>query len=316
MFNNSVILNDLEVRLGSELSAGQIITDDWTKYLPVNEMQASKYFDTWACVSYSACNCIEIYFKYLIDKDLISEENIQWLKDNYYWRNNEVNFSDRFIAKKSGTVVGAGNSGGRVKDAILECGLVPEDLWTMTADDKYVEDYYDEPPESLNKLGLEFLKRFNLKGEQIYISPERLKYSPMQVYVLAWYINESGLYYNPGTTINHAVTKVRTGLEQIFDQYNPYIKTLVADYYYHPTGYQYFVNEIIKNMNVEKFLKDNDLLFVRNIKTGEIGRIMQEVLMTIKTKDRGTLMLLDDQVRKNGRGITDSEWNTLPKKEF
>ncbi len=315
-FKNSIILDD-DIKLGSYSDIDkQIIGDDWTKYLPVNEIQASRYFDTWNCVAFSALNCIEIYFKYLLSENLISDNNVAWLKENKYLVNGEINFSDRFIGVKAGTKVGIGNSGSNVKNAILKYGLVPEILFPLSSEDKYVKDYYKKTTKKLDDLGLEFKKRFKIEGESIYITPECLKYAPMQVYVLAWYINEAGLYYNPKSTVNHAVTKIRTATKQIFDHYKPYIKSLVADYYYHPTGYQYFVHELIKDMNVEKFLKDNDLLFVRNTKTGEIGRIMQEQLMTIQTKDRGTLMLLDDQVRKNGRGISEEEWNTLPKKKF
>jgi len=316
-FKNAVILED--IKLGSFNTADNKIVNedkDWTKYLPVNEIQASRYFDTWNCVAFSALNCIEIYFKYLIANGLISKENIDWLKGKKYWYNGEVNFSDRFIGVKSGTVVGTGNSGSNVRNAIIEHGLIPEQMFPLSSEDKYVEGYYSETTEEMDELGKEFLKRFNINGEGIWLNPDMLKYSPMQVYVLAWYINDLGQYYNPKTTVNHAVTKIREYEKQIFDHYDPYIKTLVADYYYHPSGYQYTVNEIINYMNTEQFLKDNDLLFVRNTKTGQFGRIMQEQLMVIETKDRGTLMLMDEAVRTNGRGLSEEEWNKLPKTNF
>ena len=317
-FKNAVIL-DLDIKLGSYSDVDNKIINplkDWTKYLPVNEIQASRYFDTWNCVAFSALNCIEIYFKYLISEGLISKENIDWLKGKRYWNNGEVNFSDRFIGVKAGTKVGVGNSGGNVRNAILKHGLVPEVLFPLSSEDKYVTGYYSETTKELDDLGLEFNKRFKLGGEGLFISPERLKYAPLQVYVLAWYKNDLGQYYNPKKTVNHAVTKIRTAEKQIFDHYDPYIKTLVADYYYNPYGYQYTVNEIINHMNVEQFLKDNDLLFVRNTKTGQFGRIMQEQLMVIETKDRGTLMLMDEAVRTNGRGLSEEEWNKLPKTNF
>lgn len=317
LFKNAVILED--IKLGSYSSTDKKIINedkDWTKYLPANEIQKTRYFDTWNCVVFSALNCIEIYFKYLIANGLISKEGIDWLKGKGYWENGEVNFSDRFVGVKAGTVVGVGNSGSNVRKAILEHGLIPESMFPLDVDDKYSSGYYSETTEEMDALGKEFLKKFDITGDGIFLNADMLKYAPVQVYVLAWYKNDLGQYYNPGNTVNHAVTKIREAEKQIFDHYDPYIKTLVADYYYNPYGYQYTVNEIINYMNVEQFLKDNDLLFVRNTKTGQFGRIMQEELKVVETNDRGTLMLLDEAVRTNGRGLSEEEWSKLPKTLF
>lgn len=56
---------------------------DWGAFLGVYEPQSFPWGDTLACVSYSALNCVEIIAKYRTEKD--------------------YNFSDRFLAKVSGT---------------------------------------------------------------------------------------------------------------------------------------------------------------------------------------------------------------------
>ena len=76
-------------------------------------------------------------------------------------------------------------------------------------------------------------------------------------------------------------------------------------------GVQYSIT-----MDTKKFIKNNDLKFVRNKNTGEFGRIMNGKLRTVKTKDRGALLLLDNSHRKNGITITNKEWEQLPQKPF
>ncbi len=200
-------------------------------------------------------------------------------------------------------------------NTIKDFGLVPEVAYPLLYEDKYVEDYYSTPPKALDVLGEAFNERFKVNFEVFYLGNlrEALRYAPVQVYVNAWY-SEYGVYYNPTGKINHAVTGVTE--EQILDTYKPYIKTLAKDYTYWETGYKYSVTEIINNMNVEQFLQNNDLLFVRNTQTGQFGRIMQMELKVVETDDRGTLLLLDEAVRMNGRGLSNEEWETLPKKNF
>ena len=75
----------------------------WKDYLPVGEKQHSVYFDTMACVTFSALNALEILIKrqYGID----------------------INFSDRFTAKMSGTTTN-GNYLYKVGDSIRKDGFV------------------------------------------------------------------------------------------------------------------------------------------------------------------------------------------------
>jgi hypothetical protein len=69
-------------------------------------------------------------------------------------------------------------------------------------------------------------------------------------------------------------------------------------------------------MDVQKFLKDNDLKWVRNQNTGAFGRVLQNKLRVVATADRGTLILLDDKVRTDGVNIPNDQWESLPKELF
>ena len=287
---------------------------DWSIYLPRTERQRKGSLDTWNCVAFSALNVIETFFRYLIKNHLISNHNYEWLIKNSYIDNGQVNFSDRYVGYFAGVKVGVGATASTVANAIRLYGLVPEKMWAfelgMNAD-----YYYKKPPAELKVLGLEFNERFKINFEQFWISDvkEALKYSPVQVFVNAWH-KKNGVYYNPNEKTNHAVEMYKW--TKIFDHYDPFLKTLTDSYYYFPSGYKYSVSEIINHMNVEDFIKTNDLVWIRNTKTGQFGRIMQGELKVFETDDRATLALLDDKVRTNGRGISDDEWIQLPKHNF
>src|SRR6185436_3344551 len=96
-------------------------TRDWTPYLPVFESQSYKYFDPFDCVTRSATNCLEILWKRRYG--------------------DEVNFSDRFTAKMSGTTP-IGNTFVNVGDSIRHDGLVPEVDYTAPFDLISRDEYY------------------------------------------------------------------------------------------------------------------------------------------------------------------------------
>ena len=321
-FENAIIHEDIEPLFGSsksELDKQIIFPDgDHSLFLPKEELQAGRYFDSWNCLAFSLLNSGELYFKYLISKGLISDDNLQWLKDNKYYQYGEINFSDRYTGAKAGTKIGTGNSGRNVKQSVDIWGLVPEVLWSMNKE-MHPDEYYIKPPEALDELGKEFQKRFKVNIEGFWLRDiEKVRqYAAPQVFVRAWYRNSKGIYYNTDESkTNHAVLDVKKDF--IYDQYEPFIKQLTPDYAYWRTGYFITVQEIIseKTMDIQKFLDDNDLLFVRNSTSGQFGRIMQGKLQIATSVDRGVLMLLDEAVRKNGRTLTMEEWEALPKKNF
>jgi len=306
--------------LGSDTKHDNVVVREdgiWTMYKTVNEKQFNSLFDTWNCVAFSANNALEVYGKYLLTEHKISTRGLLWLQEKGYIVDGEINFSDRFTGAMAGTKVGIGNSASVVANSIHKNGLVPESLYPF-GPNMGEDEYYQDPPQDMKDLGLEFKERFNVAFEAVKMTniDEALKYAPIQVFVNAWYKDNNGLYYNPSEKINHATLRLRSVTKQIFDHYDPFIKSLVLSYKYGSYGFKFTLEEKINMINVEDFVKINDLLFIRNEKTGQFGRIMQGKLKIVESEDRGTLMLLDDAVRKNGRGITDEEWDALPQEKF
>lgn len=53
-------------------------TGDWTAYLPVYEKQSGN-IDSLGCVSFSALNCVEAQFKWLLENKKIPDEALQYM---------------------------------------------------------------------------------------------------------------------------------------------------------------------------------------------------------------------------------------------
>lgn len=240
--------------------AGEVLSDgDWTNFLPEKEYQFSR-FDTMGCVSFSACNNLEILFEYFKSKRQIPTDDMEWLEDNGYLKNGKFNFSDRYIAKMSGTT-SRGNSFRRVGDTIDKYGLVPEDDWSF--DKRFVWDtYYAPVPQSVVDKGLSFKKRFNIYYEFLpSVTQEALKQGPLQVGIYAWTGKDSnGMYRKRTKTSNHAVTLFSyvDGNPMIFDHYDSIIKGMVKDYNF-GGAVRFKIDFINKDKPMAKFY-DNTLL--------------------------------------------------------
>lgn len=161
---------------------------DWVNYLPSAENQTTHYTDTMACVTFSCLNVIETQIKFFTGK--------------------EVNFSDRFIAKLSGTTQ-QGNSVQRVLDAINKYGLVKEEEWPTGIDFKWDEYYADIPQSVLDKANksIKVQYEFHYPGDSDYA--KELKHLPLEM------ILEVGNPY-------HSVEMVNT--TQQFDHYSPNLR--------------------------------------------------------------------------------------------
>ena len=303
-----------------------------TKYRAKNEMQCSRYFDTWNCVAYSASNAIDAFMNYLIEVGSISDINMCWLEANGYLEDGIFNSCERYLGIRSGTEIGVGNTFKTVAHAAHEWGVAPGDIMPYPFEMKK-EEYYYEDPETFGKatmLALDFNDRFHILYENFWMKDIKkvMNYATVQVGVNAWYKDGDGLYYNPKPSTNHAVrgdelhsmmidSQLVTRLDKIQDSYEPYIKQLVPDYNFCPTGYLFVVQEQLKEtMDIEGYLEANDLKWIRNERTGQFGRIMQGFLQTVDPDSRATLMLFDARKRENGRGVSQEEWDALPKKSF
>jgi hypothetical protein len=147
---------------------------DWREFAPKYEPQSSPgEFDSMSCVTFSALNTLEILHKF------------------HY--NHEVNLSDRFTAKMSGTSPN-GNYFTRVWDSIRHDGVVSEEFWPFEGDtwNEYMADISQDVKDEAQKqsedyfFGYEFLPRYWDKQTNFTITSdealrEGLKRGPLQV---------------------------------------------------------------------------------------------------------------------------------------
>jgi len=209
---------------------------NWTSYLPTDEFQNRWSYDRMACTTYSILNCLEVlHFKQTgIGK----------------------NFSDRFIAKASGTTR-QGNYLDTVFDTIRKIGLIEEYLYTDDA--KSWDEYYKEIPQELFDNAKEFLNDWNLYREWVRTDRKEdillaLKSAPLQVTVR--YASGNGLLMPDGDW-NHAVMmyKAEEGVcWYIFDHYTQTRKKYAWDYEF---GSVLKPSLIKKTNNINMFKKDH-----------------------------------------------------------
>lgn len=165
---------------------------DWTAYAPTRERQSFSWGDTMACVSFSALNCVETQIKFLTG--------------------NEINLSDRFLAKASGTTPD-GNYLWKVADTLRKRGCPLEALYPSTGDFSSWNEYYIEIAENIFLEALKTLAVYDIAYEFIPLTREDLikhiKHAPIQIVV-------------PG----HAICSLLSENDIItyLDTYDPFIK--------------------------------------------------------------------------------------------
>lgn len=272
--------------------------------LPVKEVQRFSWGDSMACVSYSALNCVEAIF----------------IKRYGY----EINFSDRFLAKMSGTTR-SGNSMRRVGDTIRDSGLVSEKAYPSTASSW--EDYYKFVPNELMKKGLEFNKKWLVQYDQVIALPQymmdALRYSPLQVATYAYGELVGGVYQDTGKPSNHAMMVYgykENEYWKVYDHYERAEKKFAWDTYF----------RLIYRFNVEKIMPEKPDIpnnkFVQCIDTeyqaqnngekhpdsGKIGMVLDGVILIDDTvQDR---LMRTQQMRTDGIGLSADDWDKFEKK--
>jgi hypothetical protein len=219
--------------LGSSGLAVDILEDgDWTQFLPSNEKQR-RFFESMSCTNFSSTTAVEIIFTYLIKKDLLSKEDLDWLSEKgYFDENGNINFSDRYDAIGSGTNPNSGNTLKAPADFKHKYGLIPEKMLSWTDDEDAYFDKKAVTPAMLN-LGQEFIKRFPINYEFAYESQIKSAYkkAPLAGACFAWPDPENGVYPANNYGINHAICRIKpTTNQKIMDSYEPFVKTLADDY--------------------------------------------------------------------------------------
>lgn len=216
--------------VGSLTYEERLPSGDWRPYLVLKEYQKGKE-DSMSCVSFSACSSIEIQEKFLTGK--------------------ENNYSDRWIAKMSGTTA-EGNYLYKVGDTIRNLGLVKEESYPAPPNFTFAQYHAEIPPDKLVELkaeGERWKQKWEVKTEFI-TKPiglwttvredlmKHLKHAPLQI-------------VKPG----HAIVNIfcEDDLLRYFDTYKPFEKTLAYDQV--QTAYKYVLTP--KNMYTTKKVKIN-----------------------------------------------------------
>jgi len=102
-----------------------VSSGDWTAWKPSDEKQASIFFDTMSCTTFSRLNTIETWINYFIANSMLSADQLKQLNDLGFIENGKFNASDRFTAIMSGTTP-QGNYFQNVCDSVRTHGLLPE----------------------------------------------------------------------------------------------------------------------------------------------------------------------------------------------
>jgi len=287
---------------------------DYRDFLPESEHQGGIYFDTMACVSFSALNCLEIIAK---------------VKG---WRWNR---SDRFTAKMSGTTK-RGNYLSKVAASIAERdGTVIEEEYPFPRRQRDPvfdwDDYYAPIPDDLVMQGKRWLGDWKVQHEWVPVwahdrNPvkEMMKFGPMQVTVQAWpKPNADGFYENRSSdrAYNHAVTCVYYGDDyiQIYDHYTREHKKLVPTYKFgHAKLFSVKPNsnDPTQPMPIRDLPNNALVQMVGNGATGEFALHLEGTLLVDKLEKIVATWLLRSSSFDNKVAITREEWESFPKKDL
>jgi hypothetical protein len=263
------------------------IDGDWERYLPVVEYQNNHAYDRMACVSYSLLTCLEI----------------QQLRQT----GREVNYSDRALAKMSGTTE-TGNRLDTVFDTAREKGLLPESEWPDTPGGW--DEYYKDIPDEIERKAGSVLETWSLYRE--WVAPydltairEALKEAPLQV--TARYASGSGLL-KPAGTPNHAICLY--GIDEgykVYDHYTQTRKRYSLDYEFGVILKPY----LIKKNNNTMIYKQNQLIAKSQGGGYNFGIHIDGKLLIGETDDVLATWTLRNKDYNNKVTVTLEEWNKL-----
>lgn len=189
---------------------------DWSDSLPITESQLRHGIDSFNCTAEAITTQIEEY-----ERKAFGEEK---------------NYSARFLGVMAGTKP-PGNDPEKVFEAIRKFGLIPEEMMPFDESITSAEEYFSwkgVDKEACLAKGKEWLATHDfyheLVPENVGAMKLALTFSPLAVGVYAWAKNEKGQYVRLGRD-GHLTTCYEIPKEyEIFDTYEPYLKTLVEDF--------------------------------------------------------------------------------------
>ncbi len=192
---------------GAASLGGAILQPDgqWDGHLPETEVQNVNGLETYMCVTMTTNNCHEIL-----------EKRLYGARDNW---------SDRYLAKQSGTDLKQGNTPNAVAETRRKKGCVKEYEWPF--DVNTWAAFYTSIPKNIETMaigeGAEYDFGYEFVRSNAKDIMEALKYSPVGFSTYAWVKGEDGKYYRPaGYNDNHFVTVygyVEGSHWKVFDSY-------------------------------------------------------------------------------------------------
>jgi len=280
--------SDTDWRYGSQSPSSlyEIPLAERENYLPMGEVQrgSSDFND---CASRGPVNYLAAEFTYGYKNGLMKPESKRWLKANGYVQNGKVDFSDRYIAIKSGTTTG-GNSLKAPLESVRAHGLIPK---PMLPAEKWMNFAAYIDPASITKemeeLGAEFSRRFQINYEQVSDDSfaTALEKSCLDVAVYAWPFPEDGEYKRDDRPFNHVVLLYGLPAFYAFDNYldggkpGDFTKKLASDYAFFDYGYRIYVSaevtpeeravtvsvfNILSKFGLTRFFADFLAIFTKN----------------------------------------------------
>lgn len=216
---------------------------DYEQDLPSAEKQSGVYFDSMGCVSYGTNNVVETSINYQLRTNKIPKQTIEDMERLEYLKDGEVNFSDRALAKMSGTTR-VGNYLVSVVDCVRKSGLIAESKWTFDPSQRTPvfdwDDYYSPIPQALQDEAKKFNDLFDVKYSWLVAGgsatpkqiKEWLKAGPLLIASATCPGWGTGNVSACNLAVNHATMLygVDDSGYKIFDHYQPFEKRLALDY--------------------------------------------------------------------------------------
>ena len=275
---------------------------NWKPHRPKYENQHWTYGDTKACVTFSALNCLEYMYHNKLGK--------------------EVNFSDRFTAKMSGTTY-SGNYLTKVGASIQNHGVLFEDEYEFDGGREARndwDDYYSEIPSELQNLALTRLDGYETFYEWVDLKDLKtaLQYSPIQIGIKYASKSEAidGVIPRKEGRAGHAVTLEwidDDGNFHIFDHYQGNeVKVLAHDYDIQFAMAHYINKKVIKKPMIN--LDNNTLVQLVEGKGGFGLALNGKIIVDDLEKVLATWL-----VRNNGdtkgkvRALNQADWDSFDK---
>lgn len=188
----------------------QEVCEDWKPYLPTEERQKDRSFETSGCVSFSLLNCIETQLNFFGEP---------------------FNFSDRFLVIASKTHPEKGNTQSRVAETFRLRKSCDELKF------RFEIPYYTSIPTQLYVEAQKTLPnhdpQFEFIGTDIESLKKHVKQSPLSIIVNTGENWKQEVVTDDGGDPNHAVTLYGITANDdylIFDHYQPFQKVLYRGY--------------------------------------------------------------------------------------